>query len=45
MRFGASSELVNSMHYDLFDETAGADISGLEAEIEASASGVSGALR
>lgn len=41
MRFGASSELVNSVHYDLFDETAGTDISALEAEIEASASGVS----
>ena len=37
MRFGASSELVHCVHYDLFDETAGTDIAALEAEIDASA--------
>lgn len=37
MRFGATSELVHSVHYDLFDETAGTDIAALEAEIDASA--------
>ena len=37
MRFGASSELIHSMHYDLFNETAGTDIAALEAEIDVSA--------
>ena len=35
MRFGASSEAIASVHGDLFDETAGADIAALEAEINA----------
>ena len=35
MRFGQSSEAINSVHGDLFDETVGSDVAALEAEIDA----------
>ncbi len=34
MRFAATSESIGLLHYDLFDETVGADVAALEAEID-----------
>lgn len=34
MRFASTSESIGLRHYDLFDETVGADVAALEAEID-----------
>ena len=34
MRFASTSESIGLLHYDLFDETVGADVAALEAEID-----------
>ena len=34
MRFASTSESIGALHYDLFDETVGADVAALEAEID-----------